>query len=620
MKVKVKLRAWQLTGIVVLGLVLVILVFTAFNLWQLKKASWRLGIDVRQAQSAWQAKDLGKTTQAVAQAKRDLVVMLPRYRQLHFWHYCPWLGRYYDDGQHLLLAGQASLEAGQQLLAAIEPYQDFLGFGTRQGDGAKTAADRIQFLVETVASLEPKLDNIGKQLVVANQNLQAVDAGRYPEKWHGYQLRAKIAKAQELMEEITRLSQEGQPLIKKAAWLLGEKSNRYYLVIFQNDGELRPTGGFWTAYGVFRVKKGQIYPLVSSDIYTLDRRFQSPLTPPPLLARYLKVSRWHLRDMNTSPDFAKSVERFLPYYQKLTGQKHIDGVIAVDTQVLVDLLRVLGQIGVPGWGNFSAQPDPRCFGCPQVVYQLEMLADRPRSTFIANRKGFLGPVLHSLLSNVIGSPRQRMAALTAVFWRNLEEKHILLYFPDINLEKAVSKLGFGGRLLGGDGDYLQINDSNLGGAKANLFIKQKVLSEYYRRQGKLYKKITVTYTNPAPASNCNLEKGDLCLNGAYRDWFRFYLPTGTKLVRLTGSEIKPTVSQELNKTVVSGFFGVKNPLYPRSKLVISAEVELPFNKNSFKLWWQKQPGKKEVEETIKVNGRVVYQEKLHRDRVFSITF
>lgn len=615
-----QLKFWQWVIIAASGILLAILAFTAVNLWQLKKTSQRLEGDLHQVQASWQGKNLEKTAQAVAQAKKDLAAMIPLYRRLSFWHYCPGLGRHYDDGQHLLLAGQAGLEAGQQLLAAIEPYQDFLGFGNRQGDGAKTAADRIQFLVETVASLEPQLDSISKQLAVANQNLQAVAARRYPEKWHGYQLRAKISKAQELMAEVTRLSQEGQPLIKKAAWLLGEKSNRYYLVIFQNDGELRPTGGFWTAYGVFRVKKGQIYPLVSSDIYTLDRRFQSPLKPPPLLARYLKVSRWYLRDMNTSPDFATSVERFLPYYQKLTGQKHIDGVIAVDTQVLVDLLRVLGRIGVPGWGNFSAQPDQRCFGCPQVVYQLEMLADKPRSTFIADRKGFLGPVLHSLLSNVIGAPRQQVATLAAVFWRNLEEKHILVYFLDANLERAVSRLGFGGRLLGGDGDYLQINDSNLGGAKANLFIKQKVVSEYYRRQGKLYKKITVTYTNPAPASNCNLEKGDLCLNGAYRDWFRFYLPAGTKLVKLTGSEIKPTVSQELGKTVISGFFGVKNPLYPRSKLIISAEVELPFNKSSFKLWRQKQPGKKEVEETIKVNGRVVYQEKLRRDRVFPIAF
>jgi len=614
------LRWWLLP----IGLSAFLFLLSIITFWwgrQLWQTGQRLQGELVSAQAAWNGKNLKLAQGHLQKAERDLSALENTYGRMKFWSYVPVAKNYYRDGEHVLRAGKAGIEAGQLLLKSVEPYQDFLGFGTaKKGDGAKTAADRIEFLVETISSLKPQLAKLSQELATLNNNLAAIDARRYPQEWRGRTIRSKIINYQGMARELARLGKDGQPLIEKASWLLGKDKSRQYLVIFQNDGELRPTGGFWTAYGLFQVSKGKIKPVFSSDIYTLDSDFNSPLAPPPMLARYLKVSRWHLRDMNVSPDFAVSIKQFLKYYQPLSGRRRIDGVVAVDTQVLVDLLKVLGRIGVSGWGNFSAKPDNRCFGCPQVVYQLEMLADKPRSTLVANRKGFLGPVLHSLLANIIGAPRQQVSSLAKVIWSNLEEKHILLYFPDEKMEKAISSLGFAGRITSMGDDYFQLNDSNLGGAKANLFINQKIETNYLYKQGKVFKKVTVTYTNPAPASNCNLEKGDLCLNGAYRDWFRFYLPKGTKLIKLTGSEIKPTISEELGKTVVSGFFGNKNPLYPKSRLILTAEFELPFSKRDFRLWRQKQPGKKEVQEIIKANGKSIYSQQLRRDRLIRIKF
>ena len=71
--------------------------------------------------------------------------------------------------------------------------------------------------------------------------------------------------------------------------------------------------------------------------------------------------------MNLSPDFQVSMNTFLENYGKVEDKKKIDAVIAIDTKVLVDLLKVLGPIGVAEWGNFSAENDPRC-DCPQVFY------------------------------------------------------------------------------------------------------------------------------------------------------------------------------------------------------------------------------------------------------------
>ena len=150
------------------------------------------------------------------------------------------------------------------------------------------------------------------------------------------------------------------------------------MVLFQNDKELRPTGGFLTAYSIAKVDKGRFTPVLSDDIYNLDSKYTPTVAAPEPFYKYLKgpyvISRkYKLRDMNWSPDFSESMSLFVKEAEK-AGIKKIDGVIAVDTQFLVNLLDVLGTIGVPGYGDFSTKIVSQC-NCPQVIYELESFAD-----------------------------------------------------------------------------------------------------------------------------------------------------------------------------------------------------------------------------------------------------
>ena len=45
---------------------------------------------------------------------------------------------------------------------------------------------------------------------------------------------------------------------KNAGSFLGESYDRKYLVLFQNDTELRPTGGFIGTYGIVTVRDAKI--------------------------------------------------------------------------------------------------------------------------------------------------------------------------------------------------------------------------------------------------------------------------------------------------------------------------------------------------------------------------
>jgi hypothetical protein len=144
-------------------------------------------------------------------------------------------------------------------------------------------------------------------------------------------------------------------------------------------------------------------------------------------------------------------------------------------------------------------------------------------------------------------------------------------------------------------------------AKSNLFIQQKIKHEINVNNGNVEHKISITYTNPNKASNCNLEKGDLCLNAPkYRDWFRFYVPQGSQLIKMTGTEVEPVVYEELNKQVFEGFYGNKYPLYAESSLKTTVQyISAVKPSANYSLLLQKQPGTKPVDYELYINGKKI---------------
>jgi hypothetical protein len=438
-------------------------------------------------------------------------------------------------------------------------------------------------------------------------------------------LREYLLKGQEMLATGHTLIRDGKPILTHTSWLLGKDSPRNYLLIFQNDAELRPSGGFWTDYGTITVDKGKITPGVSQDIYSLDAKLNSTIPAPrPLKAYHINVPYLNLRDMNLSPDFPTDAAIFLDYYQKLTKTSNIDAVVALDTNVLVDLVNVIGRIGVPEWGNFSSEPDKRCDGCPQIIYQLEWIAGRPRNYIETNRKGFLGPLMHSILSNAMGSEKGKISPLAQAALNNIYQKHVMFYFRDPTIQDAAVKANIAGSIkqnLPANTDYLHLNDANMASAKSNIFIKQKIKHEIISKNNQVEHKVSVTYTNPSKASNCNLEKGDLCLNAPkYRNWFRFYTPIGSKLSsKMTGTEVETVEYEELGKQVFEGFYGDKFPLYAQSNLKTSIQYISSVKPSSnYSLMLQKQPGTKPVEYELYVNGKLKEKFNWNSDRLLKM--
>ena len=597
-------------GGIFLFLAMLLTFFCVLPLLQMKKQAVVFGNEAKGIYEGLQSQDLNKAVEKVASTKKEFEKLNGQYQKMVWLKAIPLAGGYYRDGQRIFAGGRYLLESADLVVESLKPYADLLGL---EGDSQKkeekemTTEERLVLVLDTLDKIQPNLDKIGEKLDLAQGEIDKINPNRYPQSLFGKKIRENVISLISIIDGTAQTVKEAKPIISYLKPILGVPDQKNYLLIFQNDAELRPTGGFLTAYATLSVQNGKFSASNSHDIYTLDDRFGNRLkAPDPILNYHKNVFNWHLRDMNLSPDFKVSMDTFLANYEKVEGTGKFDGVIAVDTKVLVDLLKVLGPIGVSGFGNFSAENDKRC-DCPQVFYELERYADQPVTGLKQDRKGIIGPLMHSILLNAMGSPRKQWPLFMNVVFNNIAEKHLLLYFFDENIQKTMEALNASGRIKEYDGDYLHVNDCNFAGAKSNMFIRESFDQQIeVASDGTITKTLTIDYKNPAPPSNCNLEAGELCLNGLYRDWVRVYTPKGSELIEVKGSEVQAKTYEDLDKTVFEAFYGDQSPLRPEGKAQLIFKYKLPFKYDKsqpYKILIQKQPGTYGYENTIEFNGK-----------------
>lgn len=556
----------------------------------------------RLLEAAFEQQDIGLIEGELIVLEEKLSGLEKSYNRVAWMRVVPVVGAYWKDGKAGINAGKYGIEAAELVIETVKPYADIIGFAGGEGEEAKsgeeTANDRIEFLVQTVEEITPKMDEISEAAAKANSEINKINPDRYPKELRGVEVRNKLKRAIEMANEGTAFLAESKPLMEAAPYLLGMESTRKYLVLFQNDKELRPTGGFITAYSIMNVHNGKLQPVSSDDIYHLDNNYKPVVDAPEVYQNYIKgpyalTNKLRLRDMNWSPDFGESMKLFLREAGE-AGIDEVDGVIAVDTQVVVYLLDVIGKIGVPGFGNFSTEIVPEC-DCPQVIYELESFADiegpvvwsenEPGKIVYAppnydNRKKIVGPLMNSVIANALGQEKGKLPDLFMAGWKMVTEKHVLVYLFDEEAQRGAEGFNMAGKIEDYEGDYLHINDANLGGRKSNLYVTQEVNQEVdIKRDGTVEKTVTITYKNP--------KEQDGWLNSVLPNWTRIYVPQGSELVSTEGFEDQEEPYEELGKTVFAGGFELR----PLGVKKIVVKYKLPFKvKGDYRLMIQKQPG------------------------------
>ncbi len=597
---------------IVLGILFVIAVLMIFQVMKVIASAKVTYVQAQGTIDVLKKQNISLGLTNLEQTRKALIQTQKELHAMSILKFVPIAAFYYNDADHLVNAGFAGLDATRVLIDSVAPYADVLGLKGQGSFAGGSAENRIQTAVATMSKVTPKIDDIEKHLLTAQKEINQVNPSHYPSFLGLKKAHDSLSSLQKSVDEVASFVAEAKPLIKVLPDLLGANRQKKYLVLFQNDKELRATGGFITAYSIFRLDKGIIHVDKSDNIYNLDNTISGKPKAPEIIAQYLKVPVLNLRDSNLSPDFIESMKTFNSLYNKAGSAVKVDGIIALDTNVLVSTIKILDDSVSAAGQTFTTKIDPRC-NCPQVIYALEENISTPLSLDLrisnlaaiqAGRKAIIGDLMYAIMDKALkSSPKVYWGPLVQDFISQVNQKHVLFNLYDTGAQKGIRAVNADGKILAYEGDYLHINEVNLGGAKSNLFVSKSVAQDYRVQGDSITKTVTVTWKNPHAASDCNLERGNLCLNAAFKDWVRVYVPKGSVLIDSKGSEVKVKTYEDLGKTVYEAFVLIR----PKGSATLTLSYKLPSSikfSGTLPLLIQKQPGTYAENYIVSVGGSI----------------
>lgn len=303
----------------------------------------------------------------------------------------------------------------------------------------------------------------------------------------------------------------------------GGDAFRRYLVVFQNQHEIRPTGGFMGSFAILDVEKGKIknIEVPPGGAYDLQGQLPAYVKPPsPLL---LVNGRWELQDANWFPDFAESAKKIAWFYEQSRGAT-VDGVIAVNGSVLERLLRVTGPVTNEKYKVSLASDNVLATLQDIVEHGEDKSAGRPKAVLSVLLEQLLG-----LVSEVDG--REAMTFLSELL-SALQEKEIQAYVRDEATQNVFRSFGWTGeiRQMAPGQDYLAVISANLQGQKSDARVKQEMEHQaVVGEDGSITNTVLVRRTHAG-------SPGEPLYGVSNTSYVRFYVPAGSELVEAGGFE------------------------------------------------------------------------------------
>jgi hypothetical protein len=328
-------------------------------------------------------------------------------------------------------------------------------------------------------------------------------------------------------EQITKFSET-------LSSLLGAEGKKRYLLIFQNNTEIRPTGGFIGSFAVLDVSHGEIVNLSVPEggSYDIQGAVKNNIISP--LPLQIVSGRWEFRDANWFPDFPTSARQALEFYYD-SSNPTVDGVVAVNATFISSLLDLLGPVEMPEYDR-TIDSENFLFETQKIVeYDFVNYQDPNSAREEEAPKAFIGDLAQKLLARVEGMNPTDLLPILDAAQKGLSQKDIQLYFPNDDLQKAAAELGWTGEIKQTDRDYLMIANANLGGGKTDLVIDENIdLEVNIQDNGSVINTLTITRTH-------NGISGALFTGVNNIDFMRVYVPRGSKLISASGFTI-PDVS------------------------------------------------------------------------------
>ncbi|MFZ2187911.1 MAG: DUF4012 domain-containing protein [Candidatus Moraniibacteriota bacterium] len=404
-----------------------------------------------------------------------------------------------EAGKHFAVAGTVLANIAADLASSKEAY----------AQGEKISL--LDFLARTRAPLRAAVG----ELEAGNQALENVNIAHIPSDQREKFL--LVRKSLPTLIGLIKNFDQHQTLFEE---LLGGNGPRKYLFLFQNNQEMRATGGFIGSYALMDVNNGAVRRFFVDGIFNPDGQLRENIVPPKAIQ---KVSAaWSLHDSNWFPDFPVSAEKAIFFYEK-TGGPTVDGVITLTPTVMQKLLAVTGPIPLPQYGLVV---DSDNF-IPVIQEQVETNYDKEEN----QPKKILADLTALLMEKAFAlQDKTALYRVANALVEGLNEKQMLLYMRHPATEKLIDDAGWSGRVLPAFKDYLSVIHTNINGYKTDGVIDEAIKhTAEISADGSIIDTVAITRTHRGGHTQYDW------WNRVNADYLRVYVPEGSMLLSAKGA-------------------------------------------------------------------------------------
>ncbi len=470
-------------------------------------------------------------------------------------------------------SGAALIDGGEQLALAGGTMTEIVMPLLHPADGQKSAADII-------GSANQSLDAVRVALEKATDDFAKVRLKDIPQEQ-----RASFQSVLSALPQLNTLVAESKDIVGVVSGVLGQGGTRRYVVVFQNNLEVRPTGGFIGSMAVVDIANGHVTKLTVPSGGTYDYKGQLTehlLSPEPL---HLVNPDWQMQDANWWPDFPTSAQKLMWFYEK-SGGPSTDGVITITPDVVTDLLKITGPIDLQQ--QYGITVDAQNF-VHDVLMQIQEKRDaanaNPDVTTNDKPKQIIADLVPVMLDKVLTVATADPITILKVFESHIKQKNILLYSPEKEIQSQLRQLGWAGAIRVSASDYISVIDTNIGGGKTDGVIDETVEhTATIRQNGSIVDTVTITRVHLG-------DPDDPITGSVNKDYIRLYVPQGSTIIDAQGFNqpdakdfLEPASTAVVDTTLeqVSG--------HPITDTVTGMTTGNEFGKTVFSNWMIVKPG------------------------------
>ncbi len=473
----------------------------------------------------------------------------------------------YENITQVLLSAQYATDGASNMLSAITPLseyvREFQPSVDFQSSTPKTTREYTQYL-NAMGDNSYKVKEAAYKISLANGIMNQVNINEFPSF-----TRDKISMIKDMISQLNVGTDTFQDIVVFLPNLLGVTERQRYLILLQNESELRSTGGWLTSYGIVGIEGGQIRELFVDDIYNADGtlKAQGKTYPAPKsMQQALGITTWPFSLINWYPDLTETQVSAEPYIEALGKGNDLDGVVTIDIAFIQKLLDKWGGIEVPGETEIITSSN-----LYSKIFQMHE-EFTPGST---QKTTFLADLANQIITKILSMNISDLISLGAVFGDSLDEKHLQATFKNSDAYDFFNARAWAGSLDSRYNESPISIDWNWGGNKANLYLNKNYNLAITIRDADT---IDFLYT----ISTENGSKSTTYPEGDYINYQRIYLPSNATVLSVRGmKDNKFDTNKEGGFKVIGGWFNV--PIQTVKTLEIAYRITRASNTISFPL-------------------------------------